>query len=214
MLRAASAKHFPADPTSGGPLLGGRARVWGDGFRVDGSIQNYSYESGMRPFPEPDMAAILKAESAIRARDVERFIDQRKWRNGQIQAGRMQRFLAAVSKLATAGIAPVLILAPVAPLLAEALDSHSQLRFLPAWRAQMGADAAAQGWPLHDFTRAELRHPDCWVDRYHASEGAYAWMLARILESGGRSRLLLEAHASKDAFDRFGTPTCARVLRF
>jgi len=214
LLRAASAKRLPADPVGGGPLFGGRARVWGDGFRVDGSIQNYSYESGLQPFPEADMAAILDAEPIARARDVERFIDQRKWRHGQIQAGRMQRFGAAISRMEAADISPILVLAPIAPHLADALEVHPGLRFFPAWRAQMVAIAAAHGWPLHDFTHAELRHPDCWVDRYHASEGAYAWMLARMRDGGGRSRMLLDAHSDKDAVERFGSRTCARVLRF
>jgi hypothetical protein len=119
-----------------------------------------------------------------------------------------------MSRLAAADIAPILILAPVAPHLADALEVHPDLQFFPLLTAQIRTIVAAREWPMHDFTRAALLDPDCWVDRYHASEGAYAWMVARMLENDGKSKMLLGAYTDKDSVDRFGTSACKRVLPF
>ena len=54
LLRAASAVHLTADPVSGGPLFGGRARVWGDGFRC------------RRQYPEPQLRIRPAALSGTR----------------------------------------------------------------------------------------------------------------------------------------------------
>jgi hypothetical protein len=65
---------------------------------------------------------------------------------------------------------------------------------------------------MFDFTRLPMQSASCYGDRYHASEGAYAWILSTI-----RPRLAEQLHPAAsvldpDALARFSNVDCIRSL--
>jgi hypothetical protein len=92
------------------------------------------------------------------------------------------------------------------------LEERPELQFFRDWRERLSEIAAHDGVPYFDFTHLPLRSPSCYSDRYHGSEGAYAWMLSTM-----RPALASRLHPAADVFDsdalaHYSSPDCIRSL--
>lgn len=213
LVQGAFAKKFTVDPVAGGVLVGSRAARFADGFRIDGSTQQYSFERGLRSWPDGDISSFIQQPASGPAQeDARKYSARRNWWDAKINNESFQRFEASLKKLQIDGTSVVLIAAPVATHLATAMESNPALKFFAGWLKRLEAIARSRQIPFFDFTHLPLKNATCFTDRYHASEGAYAWMLAQISK-----RLNESGHQGGRIFDsaRLGAssdPNCVRSL--
>lgn len=207
-------KHqFAHDPETGGALIGARARRFADGFRIDGSIRHYSFEHGLRPWPETGLDEITKDPRSNGAlSDARAFATARGWRRAAMRTDSFDRLGETLATLKTAGIHVVLILPPVAPNVAILLQEDKDYDFFLEWRQKLADLAKVRALPFYDFTQLPLTSGHCYFDRYHGSEGAYAWILAAV-----RRDLAVRSHPAarlldKGALDQLGRGDCLRSL--
>lgn len=213
LIQGAFAKKFVVDPIAGGALVGSRAARFADGFRIDGSTQQYSFEKGLRPWPDGDISSFIQEPASSAAQeDAQKYSIRRNWWGAKINKESFQQFEASLKSLQIGGTSVVLLAAPIATHLATAMEHNPALKFFPIWLNRLEAIARGRQIPFFDFTHLPLKNATCFTDRYHASEGAYAWMLSQISK-----RLNESGHPGGRVFDsarleKASDPNCIRSL--
>ena len=212
LFESAFADHLKADPETGGALIGSRARRLADGFRIDGSHQQRMSETGRRSPADAALMTISEPESDVANETARRFAAERHWWGATLGENLLRRFETALGVLQSQDISVVLIAAPVAPNVAMTLEQRDELVFFRVWRSRIELISQDRRIPFFDFTQIPLQAPVCYSDLYHASEGAYAWLLSRV-----RGNLAAEGHRAAgtldaERLDQFSKSECFRSL--
>lgn len=208
----AAAPHLEIDPETGGKLIGSRAQRLRDGFRTDGSVRQSSFIRD-NDLSDSDITGFIDApESTPAQTDARAFAIKRGWWNAVFDRSKMARLERVLGFLQSLGVSLVVVLPPLMPHIAVALEERPELVFFRDWRQSLAAITRDRGVPMFDFTRLPLPSASCYGDRYHASEGAYSWMLSKI-----RPRLAEQSHPAAEVLDpnalgRYSNVNCLRSL--